>query len=324
MLYWLIPLIVIATAALLTLITSAVCFFKIFFSVRKAPPRDDEYPIPQGDIYLPFADQMVQWIKDIRAMDRTDVEVSSYDGLTLRGKYYEYKKGAPVEILFHGYRGTAERDLCGGVYRCFELQRNALIVDHRGSGYSDGHVITFGIKESRDCLTWVNFVNEHIDPDAKIVITGISMGAATVMTAAGYELPSNVVGVLADCGYTSTEDIVKKVMRDMKLPPSLLYPFARLGAILFGGFDPNERSPIDSMKRCKIPVIFFHGDVDTYVPAYMSEQNYNACAAEHKRLVITPGAGHGLCFPYDMPTYFKEVRTFFAPILSTEGSNKNE
>lgn len=312
----LIFLLVIDIAIAIVLMAAAICFFKIFFSVRKAPPADNEYPIPEGDIYEPFAEQMISWTKDLRAMKHSDVAIRSYDGLALRGKYYEYKKGAPVEILFHGYRGTAERDLCGGVYRCFELKRNALIVDHRASGFSEGHVITFGIKESRDCVSWINFVIENIDADAQIIITGISMGAATVMTAAGFPLPKNVVGVLADCGYTSTKDIVKKVMRDMKLPANLLYPFARLGAILFGGFDPNERSPIESMSRCTLPVIFFHGDTDAYVPCYMSEENYNACSARHKRLVITPGAGHGLCFPMDTDTYFKEVNDFFAPILS--------
>lgn len=217
--YWLIPLILLAVVLAAVFITALVCFLRIFYSPRRTPPRDDEYPIPEGDIYEPFAEQMVQWTKDIRALEHTDVSVKSHDGLTLRGRYYEYKKGAPVEILFHGYKGTGERDLCGGAYRCFELHRNALIVDHRASGYSDGRVITFGVKESRDCLAWISFVIKNINKDAKIIITGISMGAATVMTAAGFELPSNVVGVLADCGYTSTEDIVKKVMKDMKLPP---------------------------------------------------------------------------------------------------------
>ena len=120
----------------------------------------------------------------------------------------------------------------------------------------------------------MNFAVQNIDKDAKIIITGISMGAATVMMAASKPLPANVVGVLADCGYTSTKDIIKKVIRDMKLPADLLYPFARLGAMLFGGFDPDADSPIASMKRCRLPVIFFHGDADDYVPCSMSEENY--------------------------------------------------
>ena len=141
------------------------------------------------------------------------------------------------------------------------------------------------------------------------------MGGASVLSAAGYPLPKNVVGVLADCGYTSTKDIIKKVIRDMRLPANILYPFVRLGAILFGGFDPNRRSAIDSMKRCTLPTIFFHGDADDFVPAYMSEENYAACTAKEKRLVIIKGAGHGLCFPHSQEEYLSALREFFEPIL---------
>ncbi len=306
---------IILSAALLlfciAVITAAlVCFFKIFYSRRKK--TKEEYPVPHGRIYEPHREQMIAWIKEIRSMPHTDISITSFDGLTLRGKYYEYKKGAPIEILFHGYRGTSERDLCGGVHRCFALGHNALMVDHRASGNSDGRVITFGAKEYRDCLFWIDEVIRSVDPQAKIILTGISMGAATVMIAAGKELPENVVGILADCGYTSTEDIVKKVMKDMKLPPKLLYPFARLGARLFGGFDPDEDSPIKSMKSCRLPIIFFHGNADDYVPCSMSERNFAACSSDNKRLVITEGAGHGLCFPTDTQTYLLELKNFFA------------
>lgn len=301
------------SAAVFVLAVMLVCFFKTFYSWKIKPK--EEFAIPEGEIYEPHREQMVGWMKDLRTLEHTGVSVKSYDGLTLRGTYYEYKKGAPLEIIFHGYKGTAERDLCGGVYRCFELGHSALIVDHRAHGSSEGRVITFGAKESRDALTWVDFVINNIDKDAKIILAGISMGAATVMTASGMELPANVIGVVADCGYTSTRDIIQKVMRDMKLPPNLLYPFARLAAILFGGFDPDESSPKKAMANCRLPIIFFHGDIDGFVPCSMSEENYAACASENKRLVITPGADHGLCFPVDQKQYLAELEDFFAPYI---------
>ena len=315
MLYWLIPLIILIFILFIILATMCVCFFKIFYSKRSKPKKPDEYPIPEGEIYEVHREQMVAWIKQIRQMEHRDVSIVSYDGLTLRGKYFEYKKGAPIEIMFHGYRGTAERDLCGGVHRCFSIGHSALIVDHRASGSSEGRIITFGAKESNDCVSWVNFAVQNIDKDAKIILTGISMGAATVMVAATMDLPQNVIGVLADCGYTSTKDIIKKVIRDMKLPANLLYPFARLSARVFAGFDPDEKSPEKSMANCKLPVIFFHGDVDSYVPCSMSEKNFVTCASEHKRLVIIPGAGHGLCFPINMKKYLEELDTFFSPFV---------
>lgn len=313
--YWIIPLIILIFLATVALSIMLVCFFMAFFASRRRPRNAEEYPVPTGKIYDPHREQMIEWIKQTRALEHTALSLTSFDGLRLTGKYFECKKGAPIEILFHGYKGTAERDLSGGVYRCFRLGHNALLVDQRCSSTSEGHVITFGAREYRDCLAWVDLVVKQIDPDAKIILTGISMGAATVLTAASRPLPDNVVGILADCGYTSTRDIIKKVMRDLGLPADLLYPFARLSAILFGRFDPDATSPIESMKKCHLPVIFFHGDTDDFVPCEMSRQNYEACASEHKRLVITPGAGHGLCFPIDMQTYLDEMEDFFAPYL---------
>jgi len=311
--FWIVLLSVIVFLVLAVLITSCVIFFKIFYSFRK--PKE-EFPIPKGEIYEPYREQMISWIKEIRAMKHTDVSITSHDGLKLCGKFFEYKKGGPIEILFHGYKGCAEQDLSGAVYRCFKLGHSALIVDHRASGSSEGKVITFGAKESLDCVDWVNFVINNINPDAKIVITGISMGAATVMTASSLPLPKNVVGVIADCGYTSTKEIITKVMNDMKLPGKFLYHFARLGAILFGGFDPDKRSPIKSMSKCSLPIVFFHGDADDFVPCSMSVDNYNACISSDKKLVISPGAGHGLCFLTDMDTVFEVLTDYFGRVFS--------
>ena len=293
------------------LATALVCFLKIFYSPRKKWP---EYPVPEGKIYEPHHEQMIKWIKEARSLPHTEVSIRSFDGLKLCGTYYEFQKGAPIDILFHGYHGSAEQDLSGGVYRCQRLGHNVLIVDHRAAGKSEGRVITFGVNESRDAVAWVHYVIENIDPDAKILLGGISMGAATVMMASAMDLPKNVVGTVADCGYTSARDIIKKVIREMHLPADLLYPFVRLGARLYGRFDPDANSPITSMPSCRVPVIFFHGDTDAFVPMSMSEENFTACAAP-KHLVITPGAGHGLCFPIDVDTYVREIEEFFTPFL---------
>ena len=302
-----------AAAALCTLLTAFICFLKIFYASRKDQPTE-EFSVPDGEIYQPFREQMITWMKETRSTPHRDVYVTSFDGLRLHGKFYEYAPGAPIEIMFHGYRGTAERDLSGGLCRCFSLGRSALIVDQRAAGQSEGHVITFGVNESRDCLTWVDYVTSELAPDAKLILTGISMGAATVMIAAAEELPASVVGALADCGYTSAREIIQKVMRDMKLPAGLLYPFARLGAKLFGKFDPDRYAPVEAMKHCRIPVIFFHGDTDDFVPHSMSIENHRICTA-HKHMVTIHHAGHGLCFPVDPEKYLSELRAFFEPIL---------
>ena len=302
----------IAILLVLFLITTLVCFLLVFYSKKRKPLGEDEYEIPDGEIYEVFREQMIAWTKDIRSMKRESVSITSRDGLTLRGKYYEYKKGAPLEILFHGYRGNSERDLCGGVHRCFELGRNALIVDHRASGESDGHVITFGIKERFDCIDWVNFAIEKFGTDVKIIITGISMGAATVMMALNEPLPRQVKSGLADCGYTSPKEIIKKVMGDMKLPASVFYPLVRLGARIFGGFNLEEVSALDGVKKSDLPIIFIHGDRDDFVPCDMSRELYAAAKSEKKFLLTVPGVGHGLAFPADQEGYYAALRKFEA------------
>lgn len=171
-------------AAALILITAFICFYMAFYARNSKKVRPD-FEIPSGKEYEPYAEQMLSWMREAKEMPYTAVEIKSFDGLTLRGKYYEQQKGAPIELMFHGYRDSAERDLCGGIQRGFKLKRNVLIADQRAHGHSDGNIITFGLKESRDCISWINYINEHFGSNSKIYLCGISMGAATVMMSAG-------------------------------------------------------------------------------------------------------------------------------------------
>ena len=100
----------------------------------------------------------------------------------------------------------------------------------------------------------------------------------------------------------------------MKLPADLLYPFIKLGAYIFGGFDLDEFSPIEQVKKSKLATIFVHGDIDGFVPMEMSEQNFEACAAERKKLLIIKGADHGLAYPVALDNYINELDEFFAPV----------
>lgn len=291
-------------------IIAYICYRMAFYVPDRSPEAGEELQFPEGEIYDVFRDSMEKWAKETRAMPHEDMTVTAFDGLELWGKYYEYAPGAPIELMFHGYRGSAERDLSGGVQRCFKLGRSAVIVDQRCSGRSGGNVITFGINEHRDCLTWVEHLCDKFGPDVRIILTGISMGAATVMMAAGKPLPKNVVGALADCGYSSPKEIIKKVIRQMGLPAELAYPFVKLGARLYGHFDLEETSPQEALKKCKVPVIFFHGENDDYVPCEMSRINYDACTSR-KKLVTIPGAGHGLSYPIASEQYLQELEDFF-------------
>ena len=301
----LIPLALISAALLI----GYICFRMAFYN----PPRRDteslEAVLPPGETYAPYREQMRDLTIETRSFPFEPAQIESFEGLKLYGKYYEYDPAAPMEIMFPGYRGLAERDLCGGVQRAFAVGHNVLLVDQRACGKCDGNVITFGIYERLDCLKWIDYAISRFGPDIKIVLSGVSMGSATVTMAAGMELPENVIGVVADSGYTSPKDIICKVIRQLKLPVSIVYPMLKLSARLFGRFDLEELSPIEAMKDCTIPVVFIHGESDDFVPCEMSRQNYDACTAP-KAIFTVPGAGHGLSYIIDPEGYLNTLNEF--------------
>ena len=305
-----IALYIIIGVILLLLLSTLMCFLIVFYSPKRKVLKEDEFEIPPGKIYEKYKDEMIAWVKDARTLPYESLEIKSFDGLTLRGKYYECKAGAPIELLFHGYRGNAERDLSGGIARCFALGRNALLINQRASGDSDGHIITFGIKEHKDCLAWVDFAIQHFGKDTRLILTGLSMGASTVAMASGKELPKNVESILFDCGYTSPKEIIIEIIKQLHLPEFILYPLIKLGAKLFGGFDIESYSPIEAVKNSHVPLIFIHGERDDFVPCEMSEKMYEACASNHKKLVKIEGAGHGLAFPCDKEKYLEALKSF--------------
>lgn len=315
--FWII-LIVIAVIALLALISAAICYKIVFYSPDRRKLGEGEYDLPPDDIYVPHHPKMIEWTDRARALPHRKVEIKTFDGLTLRGRYYEKSPDAPIEIMMHGYQGCLERDLSGGIFRALDVGHSVLVYDHRGSGLSDGNTLTFGINESKDCRRWIDFVINEINKDAKIILSGVSMGGATAMIVSGYDdLPENMVGIIADCGYTSAKEIIKMVIKDMKLPPDILYPFVRLGGLIFGRFDLEEFSPIDQVRKSKLPTIFVHGDDDKLVPLEMSKANYEACGAKTKRLLVVPGAGHGLAYIYAGEGYIDELHSFFDPVLES-------
>lgn len=294
------------------LVACGVCFWMTFYVCKRPKKKEGEYYLIPGAVFEPFYPRMRQWHDWVESLPREEMTVRTPDRLTLRGRYYELTPDSPVEILFHGYRGSAERDMYGAVDRCFRVGHSALLVDQRAGGRSDGHVITFGAREHKDALLWARELERRFGDDRPVILAGVSMGAATVSMAAGAaDLPENVVGVLADCGYSTAPAIIKKVIRQLKLPPAVFYPLVRLGAILYGHFDPNRVDIPAAVAKAKVPVLFLHGAVDSFVPCEMSRENYEACTAP-KQLVLIPDADHGVAFPADEEGYIAAVRAFDA------------
>ena len=303
-------IIVVLSVILLIFLASLICFYIVFYISKKSkkPYKENEYDIPLGNDYLPHKDLLISWMKEVRVMKYEKEHITSFDNLNLYGKYYDCG-GDTIEIMFHGYRGNAERDLCGGIKRAFALNHNVLLVDQRASMESDGHVTTFGINERIDCLMWAKYVSEKYS-DKKIILTGVSMGAATVMMASELDLPEQVIGVLADCGYTSPKEVIKKIIKQIKLPTFIFYPLIKLGARIFGGFNLEAASPIEAIKNAKVPVIIFHGTEDKLVPVYMANE-LHSINPDRNKVVIIEKAGHCLGYLFEPELYLKSMKEFF-------------
>ena len=238
------------------------------------------------------------------------------DGLRLSARYYEGSEDAPVVIFFHGYRSNAIHDGCGLLAVARSLGYRILLCDQRAHGESEGRCLTFGVKERMDVKCWAEYAAERF-PDVPIFLSGISMGAATVLMAASLPMPRAVVGVLADCPYSSPKEIIMKVCGEMGLSPRLIYPLIRLGALLYGGFDPNETDAVRAVREKTPPLLLIHGTADSFVPAEMS-QKIDAAAAGAHTLVLFDGADHGKSFTVAPERYVKTLTDFFDKCLGNK------
>ncbi len=253
-----------------------------------------------------------QWLSTQPA---EEIFVTSYDGLRLRARYLPCENARATLLLFHGWRSYPEVDFGAALPFYQSLGLNILLPDERAQGESEGKFITFGVRERRDVHTWTRWCAERCGAAFPLLLGGLSMGAATVLMACGEPFAENVRGVIADCGFTSPREIIGKCGRDFHVPSWLLLPPVDLQTSLFAGFSLREYSTLDAMKTTKIPTFLAHGEKDTFVPCEMSKQNYAACAAKDKTLLLTPEAGHGQSYLKQTERYQNAVRAFIGRCL---------
>jgi len=302
---------------ILACLVLAVIFGGAYYAYRIAfysPIKNrEEIPSTNSPHYDPYRPEMKRLFHQLKNRPCEFVTVTSHDGLTLSGRYYHVADGAPLDIAFHGYRSSPLTDFSGGSELSFQLGHNLLLVDQRSHGKSQGRTITFGIKERKDLLQWVNYAVERFGEDVQILLYGISMGGATVLMASGLELPKNVKGIIADCPYSSPMDIILHVGKDMPIPNWLIRPFVKLGALVYGGFDVEETNAAEAVRKAKVPIMIIHGESDGFVPEYMSD-----IVAENPKLITRytfPNAEHGISYLVDTPRYKQIVTDFIRSIL---------
>ena len=278
--------------------------------------QNDDFEYRFTDQTRPMSYKIFRMIGAMHAMEYEKVSVESFDGHRLIGRYYEVSKDAPLCICVHGYRGTPARDFSGGARMLMEMGYNVLMPEQRATGESEGRAITFGMKEHKDCKTWIDYAIRRFGTGVKICLVGVSMGATTVLMSAVDGLPENVKGIAADCPFDSPVDIIKQVAwKDYHIPPFIAGPAAGMAALLYGHFRLGGLTASDGAAASQVPILLIHGEDDRFVPAYMSKKIEEANPAMVTRVTF-PGAGHGISFLADEEKYKKVTGDFLNKIFA--------
>lgn len=300
-------LFVIAAVLLLILVSGAYVFFVACVRKKDLPWLVEEEI--KKTAYGKYYDYIVasdQWLKNHNAKD---VYVSSEDGLKLHGLWIPAENPKGTVLFAHGYRSTMLVDFGLAFDYYHNRGMNLLIPEQRSHGKSQGRFITFGVKESRDMLCWLKYHNQQYGMHP-VVLSGISMGASTMLYLADRELPENVKGIIADCGFTSPKDIISTVFTKVThLPSAPSIWVADLFARVFAGFHLTERDSRQILQKNRLPIIMVHGTDDGFVPCEMTCEGYAVCTGP-KELLLAEGADHGVSFLVANERYTTMIAAF--------------
>lgn len=226
-------------------------------------------------------------------------------------------------ILVHGYTDSA----AGMAYLTEEYLKRGitvLAVDCRGHGYSGGKYITMGWTDAKDLARWIEFLLQRSGEKVRIILHGVSMGAATVIQTVVLKqmqpFVSHIVTVVADCSFSSASAQIRHQAR-LLFGKSPVQHFtgnlivAGLSAVnLFvNGFLLCQDSPRAALYRrqrlpaAQIPLILFHGGRDAFVPDSMASELVKAAGGylvtEHR----VSDAPHIGCYFYEPDIYMKTI-----------------
>lgn len=245
-----------------------------------------------------------------------DTFILAPDGIKLHAYYVNAAQPtAKTAVIVHGYTDNSIRMMMIGYMYNHELNYNILLPDLRYSGLSEGTAIQMGWLDRKDVMQWMEVAHAIYGDSTRMVIHGISMGAATTMMVSGEPQPAYVKCFVEDCGYTSVWDQFSKELKGQFGLPRfpLMYTTDWLCHIEYGwGF--KEASAMKQVARCHLPMLFIHGDKDDFVPTQMVYQLYEA-KPEPKELWIVPEADHARSYLLYPEEYTHRVKTFVNPYM---------
>ncbi|MGP1575740.1 alpha/beta hydrolase [Selenomonas sp.] len=239
-----------------------------------------------------------------------DWTLHSFDGLRLAATHFSPDAlSHRWVVLLHGY-GRSQADTWDYAEAYIAHGYHVLTPDLRASGKSEGKYVTMGAFESRDVAAWISRIAE-VDPAARVVLHGVSMGAATALLAAGRDdAPPNLVAVVEDSGYTSAEDMFVRKMESFNLPASVIMRGVDYMSREKTGVALSDASALDAVRRMKTPTLFIHGTSDLLVPYSMMQELAAASSAPQKEALTVEGAWHAAAKAKDPENYYRHVFAF--------------
>ena len=228
------------------------------------------------------------------------------DNLKLAGFYVENpkEKTNKLAIIIHGYFSN-HLDMTVQAKIFQDLGYNIFCPDLRAHGESKGKTVGMGYFDKKDMIKWVDFLINKFGKETQIVIFGWSMGGATTCLMGGEKLPENVKCLIADCAYSTAYEEFKHVLKSKKVPVFPLMQMTNLAAKMYGEYYLKEADCLKAVEKSTLPILFIHGKDDTFVPACMTDELYDAKATGDKQKEIFEGAEHCKSFVTDKDRYVK-------------------
>lgn len=223
------------------------------------------------------------------------------------------RKTNRTAVVVHGYTDNAVSMLFLAYMYHHDMGMNVLLPDLHGHGKSQGREAGMGWKERWDVLRWVAIADSlyrDTTDVSRIVVHGVSMGAATTMNLSGEKTPEAVRCFVEDCGYTSAwDEFSDQLGKQFGLPDfPLLYTASAVCKLRYG-WSFGEDSPLKQLKKSHKPMLFIHGASDTYVPTAMVYPLYRAKPVP-KELYVAPGSEHAKSYRDHRQEYTAKVRAF--------------
>ncbi len=310
-------------AAAVVAVTDTVVKVAISRNMPKIVPKVDFKKYADSPMLSKFLDDRASAAQALSLKDNQEIQITAKDGTELVGHLIPAESPKRIVLAMHGWRSDWCSDF--GIISNYLSQSGCtvLYVEQRGQNKSSGDYMGFGITERFDCIDWVNWINLNINQsnNLPIYLFGISMGATTVLMSTALDLPNNVCGVIADCGFTSPKAIWKHVtVSNLHLDPHIHLPIANKMFQKRLNVESSGYSAEHALKSNKIPVFFAHGTDDRFVPVNMTFSNYKACTSK-KILFVVPGADHGMSYYCDTDNYEAALNKFFDDYDATPERN---